>query len=913
MTQKPLIMLIDGNSLVHRAFHALPPLTARKTGEETGAVYGFTRMLLKAFSDYQPDYCAIAFDRKEPTFRHQKFADYKAHRPETPPSLMTQFERVRQLATAFNIPIFDRKGYEADDILGTLAVLACNQGLDSIIVTGDNDALQLISPCVKVLTPGKTLNDIALYDAPAVQQKYGISPEQIPDFKGLKGDPSDNIPGVPGVGEKTAARLLQQFGTVEGIYQQINKVTPEKLRNLLGENRELALHSKELATIVTNIPINLELSTCKTSAYDRQKVTDIFRELEFLKLLDVLPQPCNAESGTAKEIMNRDVPSERMGTYQVAKTFEEAESLVHEFMSAPEIAVSLEVASEQSSKSILTGMSLSTSPGRACFIPLRSPAIPYDKVLELIRTLLEHPGTGKIMHDAKENMPYLSDNNIKLHNLVFDTMIAGHLLGEKVLDIKTMALSHLNMDLSVNGAVNKSLELLPLHPDQSSSDAKKAIMADAITRLKQKLEQELRQEKLWELFREIELPLISVLARMESAGVKLDTGIVRQISQELEAQLVHAEETIYSQVGHRFNINSPQQLSAVLFKDLKLPSARKTRTGYSTSASVLEELKGTHPIIEYILEYRTLMKLKSTYIDVLPTLINSRTGRLHTKFNQAATSTGRLSSSNPNLQNIPLKGDWGKKIRRAFIAEPPCVLLAGDYSQIDLRVLAHLSQDKSLLTAFRNDQDIHATTAAELFGVPLDKITHDMRRVAKVVNFGVIYGMSDYGLEQATELSRDEAARFITAYFQKYPGVQAYLERTKQQAREKGYVNTLLGRRRYIPEIKSSNRQVVEAAERMAINMPVQGTSADLIKLAMVNIQKVMDEQGLQSKMILQIHDELIFEVLPDELERMKILMKKTMSEAMQLSVPLKVALKVGNNWGDLEEAVDASLPPAVK
>lgn len=916
MINKPLIMLIDGNSLMHRAFHALPPLTTRKTGEDTGALYGFTRMMLKALASYKPDYCAIAFDRKERTFRHLKFEDYKAQRPETPSALVAQLERVKQLVAAFNISVFDAAGYEADDILGTLAVQACEQGLNSIVVTGDNDAFQLISSCVKVLTPGKTLNDIAFYDESAVLKKYGVTPKQIPDFKGLKGDPSDNIPGVPGVGEKTATRLLQQFGSIESIYQDIDRVPQEKLRHILMENKALAFRSKELATIVTTVPLNLDLHACKTNAYDRQKVRDIFRELEFYKLLDVLPASGNTGHSGENQSPEEDdkAANVKRNISRIVKTDAEAEAVIQKMLATSHVALWLDLVLESRGKLMLSGIALAAVPDESYYIPLEGAAVSQERVMKLMKTLLENPQIGKIMHDAKVNMLYFLDNNIKLNNLTFDTMIAGHLLGEKALDIKTMALSHLNVDLSVNNAANKSLELIPLHPEaNSNNNEKKAIMAEVINRLRKELEPSLHQEQLWELFQKTELPLTVILAYMERNGVKLDTGIIREISLELEAQLGHTETMIYDQVGHRFNINSPQQLGIILFEELKLPPARKTRTGYSTDAAVLEELKDVHPVIEYILEYRRLVKLKSTYIDVLPNLIDSSTGRLHTNFNQTATATGRLSSSNPNLQNIPLRGEWGKKLRRAFVAESPCMLLAGDYSQIDLRILAHLSQDESLLQAFRDNRDIHSATASEIFNVPIDKITPDMRRVAKVVNFGVIYGMSDYGLEQATELSRQEAAQFITAYFRKYPGVQSYLEKTKKQARETGYVNTLLGRRRYIPEIRSSNRQVIEAAERMAINMPVQGTAADLVKRAMVDIQKRMDENSLRSKMILQIHDELIFEVLPDEMEKMKILVKNTMSGAMQLSVPLKVAIKIGKNWGDMEEVVDSSSPSDIK
>lgn len=891
--KQPVLLLIDGNSLIHRAFHALPPLTTSKTGEETGAVYGFTRMLLKVLGEFKPSHCAIAFDRPAPTFRHLKFEDYKAQRPPMPSELAAQFDRVRELVTALNIPIFEMDGYEADDILGTLSSQASSQGIDSIIVTGDTDALQLVSSQVRVLTPGRTLSDVTLYDESAVQQKYGIMPQQIPDLKGLKGDASDNIPGVPGVGEKTATKLLQQLGSIEDIYQRVEEVTPVKLRQTLIANKDLSQRSKELATIVTNVPITLNLDICKTGDYDREKVTDIFRELEFLSLLDTLP-PIKTHGQEEGQRIEKDV-------YQIIDTIEALNKLCAELSLVDSLAIGIELAPKSGNTPGLAGLALSPSPGKAYYIPLNSDSFPPEQVIDRLRVIIENPGIAKITHNAKESILPLADCSLKLANLTFDTMIAAYLLGDKSLDIRTLTLSRLGIDIGSRSTTARLEQPLQTEPGIPPIVRNACLIADITGRLSRVLEPELHREGLWRLFTEVELPLIPVLARMERNGIVLDVNIMTEISHSLEQQLLHVEDEIYSGIGHRININSPRQLSIVLFEELRLPYSRRTKKGYSTDASVLEELRGVHPVVEHILEYRRLAKLKSTYIDPLPSLVNPRTGRLHTSFNQTATTTGRLSSSNPNLQNIPLRGDWGKMIRRAFVSTPSWMLLAGDYSQIELRILAHLSQDDCLITAFRQDKDIHAATAAEVFNVPLDRVTPEMRRVAKVVNFGVAYGMSDYGLEQATELSREEASQFINSYFEKYQGVQNYITHTKQQVKEKGYVETLLGRRRYIPEVHSPNYQIREAAERMAINMPVQGTAADIIKIAMIQIQRELDQQGLDSKMLLQVHDELIFEVPLEELEEMKSLVEKIMSGVIELSIPLKVTIKVGTNWGEME------------
>jgi len=906
--KKPLLVLFDGNAIIHRAFHALPPLTVSKTGETIGAVYGFVSMLLKTINELKPTHYAIAFDRPAPTFRHKLFDQYKAQRPKTPDELVDQMRRVKQVVETFHIPIFELDDYEADDVLGTLSHQASEQGVDTIIVTGDADALQLVSPRVKVLTPRRAFGDTTLYDEAAVSQKYGVEPQYIADFKGLVGDPSDNIPGVTGIGEKTAARLIQQFGSIDQIYAHLDEVTPPKLRALLQQNEALARQSKELATIVTQTPITLNLDDCQVSQYDRQEVTRLFRELEFFSLLPKLPEAETTEMPSEPLLRVETKPIQER-VYQIINTTLALDELLNRLSSANSFAFDTETTSLNAMSAQLVGISLAPAPGEAYYIPVghvgwgQVEQLPLEQVIGQLKPLMEAPNLAKLAHNGKYDMTVLAEYGVIVNNLNFDTMLAAYLLGEKSLGLKALAFSRLGIEMTpitvLIGSGTKQLSMSQVEIKQAADYA--CADADMTGQLTELLEAELHQQGLWSLFAEVEMPLVPVLMSMERNGIALDTDLLRQMSHRLGEQLLKLESGIYNWVGHQFNINSPQQLSSVLFEELKLPPARKTKRGYSTGAAILEELRGVHPIVELILEYRQLTKLKSTYIDALPALLNPKTGRVHTSFNQTRTTTGRLSSSEPNLQNIPVRSELGKQVRQAFIAPPSTRLLAGDYSQIDLRVLAHLSQDKNLLSAFHRDEDIHAATAAQLFGVDASQVTSDMRRLAKTVNFGVIYGMSDYGLEQATELSRDEATQFISSYFAQYPGVEQYLESTKQQARNTGYVQTLLGRQRYIPEINSSNRQLREAAERMAINMPVQGTSADIIKVAMINLYQEMEKRRLKSKMLLQVHDELIFEVPQDEIEEMRQLVPQIMSTALKLSIPLRVDIKTGNNWGEME------------
>jgi DNA polymerase-1 len=910
--KQPLLVLFDGNAIVHRAFHAFgatkyrqaTPLTISRTGEVVSAVYGFALMLLKVLNELKPTHFAVAFDKKGPTFRHELYDGYKAQRPPLPEELGSQINRVKEMVRTFKIPLFEVDKYEADDVLGTLSQQAAVQGIDTVIVTGDADTMQLVSPHVKVLYPkaGRAFSDTALFDEAAVREKYGVGPEHIADLKALVGDPSDNIPGVKGIGDKTAVKLINDFGSVEDIYQRLDEVEPPKLRDKLSENKDVAFRSKELATIVTQMPVALDLDATRVTRFDRQQAADLFRELEFFSLLPRLPggegQPASVEVKAAAPV-----------DYRIVATGADLDEMVERLSAAPSLAFDTETTTFNPLVSPLVGISLSAEEGQAYYIPVghtlldEVPQLPLEQVVDRLKPVLENPEIPKSAHNAKFDMMALAEIGIDVAGLAFDTMIAAHLLGEKALSLKALAFARLGVEMTpIADLIGTGSKQIPMSQvDIKKTAAYSGADADMTFRLAALLGKDLEKQSLMKLFDEVEMPLVPVLLLMERHGVAVDCSILEEMSSRLGEQIGVLERKIYEEAKHEFNINSPAQLGKVLFDEMQLPTSRKGKNRYSTEASVLEELRPLYPFVKEILLYRQLTKIKSTYIDTLPALMNPKTGRIHTSFNQTRTTTGRLSSSDPNMQNIPVRGELGGQVRQAFIAPPGSCLLAGDYSQIDLRVLAHLSQDEKLLEAFRHDADIHAATASLLFAVAAAQVTPDMRRSAKTINFGVIYGMSDYGLEQATELSREEAGKFIRSYFEKYPGVRKYLDETKAKARRDGYVETLLGRRRYIPDINAANRQVREAAERMAINMPVQGTSADIIKVAMIDLYREMEKRKLKSKMLLQVHDELVFEVPDGEMATMRPLVPDIMESALKLSVPVKVDTKVGKNWGDMK------------
>ncbi len=917
MAERPLILLLDGNALVHRAYHAIPPLTG-PSGEPTNATFGFTSTLLKVLADCKPQYATVAFDVGR-TFRHEQYPEYKATRPSTPDDLQAQLGRVRDVVAAFNLPSKQLEGYEADDVLAALSKKAVEQGLDVIIVTGDTDIFQLVGPHVKVLLSGRKFTDTKLYNEAAIRERYGLEPKQLVDFKSLKGDPSDNIPGVPGVGKVTAARLLQEFGSVEDLYRHVEKVAP-KLRSKLEAKEANVRRGKALIKLVDDLPIDLDLDSCRLGAYDRDKVLALFRELGFYSLLRRLPRA--AKRPTAQLSLfaaQRGEEGERpaLGEYHLVSTEVALRDLVARIRAAGLCSVDVETTSVRPVEADLVGISLSCREGEGYYIPVghvphaaSKPQLSLDVVREQLGPLLADGNVAKYAHNANYDLIVLNQHGMLVRGLRFDTMIAAYLLHPlgRNLGLKGLAWQELGVEMTpIEELIGKGRGQLTM--DRVAVERVfpyAAADADMTFRLVPRLEAQLEEKRLSKLFTEVEMPLVPVLMDMECTGVALDVEFLKQMSRELYLRLNELEQQVQQQVRYPLNLNSSQQLSQALFIKLGLPTdgVPRGRSGrYSTAAGVLESLRSAHPVVELILEHRQLSKLKSTYVDALPLMVNSRTGRLHTSWNQTGTVTGRLSSSEPNLQNIPIRTDIGRRVRQAFVARTGCMLLGADYSQVELRILAHLSGDENLLAAFRRGEDIHASTAASILGVPLDQVTPDMRRLAKTINFGLIYGMSGWGLAARTELSQEEASQFISDYFAQYPRVREYLARTKQQAAEQGYVETLLGRRRYFPELQSGSKargNLRAAAQRMAINHPIQGTAADIIKIAMIRLHDELQSRGLSGEMILQVHDELVLEVPDNEVDRVAKLVKSVMEGAYKLDAPLKVDIKTGRHWGKM-------------
>jgi DNA polymerase-1 len=917
---RPRLVIFDGHGIVHRAYHAFPePLTVRKTGEVVTAVYGVANTLLTVLDQLKPTHVAFTFDPPGRTFRHEKDETYKAQRVAAPEDLRSQFGRVREVVEAFNIPIYVAEGYEADDALGTLAKQADVQGLETYLVTLDSDMVQLVGDGVKLFMMRPYQRDTIVYDEAAARERYGFDPKLMPDFKGLKGDTSDNIPGVPGIGDKTAVKLIEQFGTIENLYQHLDEVTPEKLRENLRAHKDDAFHSKEMATIQTDVPITLDLDACAIKNYDREKVLALFRELEFKSLAERLPEPVATNGAHAAEA--KAVP--RAQDYRTIVDEKALDALAKELAAAKAFAFDVETSDLNPIRCTLVGLSFAWAPGKAAYVPVgHRPALgdpeqlPIKTVLKKLGPLLENEKIEKTAHNAKFDIEALNRERVAVRGVVFDTMLACYLLGEGggeanrpgggSLGLKWVVAKRLNeemtaiTDLIGTGAKQISMAEVPIERAAPYGCAD----ADMTLRLRPLLEADLREQGMWPLFSEIEMPLVAVLARMEETGVAVDTDALREMSRGLEKQIARLEKEAYDSVGHEFNLGSPPQLSQVLFEELKLPKTRRTKQGFTTDATALEGLRGAHAVIDILLEWRQLTKLKSTYIDSLPALVNPATGRIHTNFNQTVAATGRLSSQEPNLQNIPVRTDLGNAIRRCFVARdygPDPLLIAADYSQIELRILAHLSQDPKLIEAFLADEDIHAATASQVFGVDMDKVTAEQRRRAKVFNFGVLYGLSEFGLSTREGITREEAAHFIDTYFTKYPRVKEWRERIIADTRENGYAETMVGRRRLIPEIRSSNFQVRSAAERVAVNMPAQGTASDIIKIAMNKIDAELTDRRLTTRMILQVHDELIFEGPAKDRDKVTELVLRIMPQSLDLAVPLRVDVKIGKNWGELE------------
>ena len=973
------LMLLDSNGLIYRGYHALPPLTTSK-GELVNAVFGFCSILLRGIQDVQPEYVAACFDLPGPTFRHEQFAAYKATRAPMPDDLRSQFPKVREVVAALRIPVYELAGYEADDVIGTITRDLDRRGVDTTVVTGDLDMLQIVTEHTRLMTTRQGVDSTVYYDPARIWERFELRPDQMIDYKALKGDPTDNIPGIPGVGEKTAAKLVGQFGSLEGIYGRIEEVKPDKLREKLVEAREQVFASRELSRIVRNLPITLDLEAARLSDYDRVEVVRLFREFEFRSLIDRLP-PLTGESVVAAAEALRSVagsvPAARVageaprGSRRDSREGGAGRSLIGEGaglqlsmdfgstgLTTPDVgpiaaasrstardggaAGSVDLAAalraavadptlmdrfeatDADAAEAAAWMAGKAEIGAALLMDDPRPMRGIPQALSLaggdgrvlvaeghaavgwLGDLLLRSGARVVGHETKPLVvANIAGGAPAPLPVAFDTQIAAYLLNASLRSQTIADVAHERLDVTlppagdVPPAVRVGLDAL-------------AAMA-----VREPLEKALVEAGLDRLFREIEMPLIPVLAEMEAAGVAIDREALALLDVEFGREMARLEAEIYLDVGHDFNLGSPKQLEQILFYELNLPKGKRTKTGYSTDASVLEELKPAHPMIGKLLDWRLYSKLRSTYIEALPLLVSDRDGRLHTTFHQAVAATGRLSSSDPNLQNIPIRSELGRRIRRAFVAGAPDVtLLAADYSQIELRILAHVSGDEHLRDAFARGADIHRETAARVLHKAAEDVTHDERSMAKMVNFGLAYGMSDFGLSSRAGISRAEAKEFIDNYFATYSGISYYMLHIKELARQQGWVSTLLGRRRFIPELRMSNPSLRGAGERMAINMPIQGTAADIIKIAMIRLPERLRSAGLRARMLLQVHDELVLEVPRGEVDAAVPILRSTMEEALKLDVPLTVDVKVGDDWESMrpltrEDAVLAELGEA--
>ncbi len=886
------ILLIDASSLIYPAFHVMGELKT-STGLPTGAIYGYARTVFMLLREYPSPYIAVAFDSRGPTHRHEKFSAYKAHRPAMDEALATQIPKIKELTEALRLKRFEAPGYEADDLIAALVSLAKASGLEVLIVSGDKDLLQLVEDGVRVLKPGRDVTkDLKILDADGVRKYLGVRPEQVIDFLALVGDSSDNVPGVPGIGEKTAQKLLSEFGSLDALLENIDKIEPKKLSERLKNFRDQAVLSRELVKLVPP-PLEISLEECRAQPPDEERLRSLLEELEFRSLLREL-----ALTPAAPSLSRSSPTGEGTGVRaatEIVLSESQLDALLEKLRDAPEISLDTETTGEDAMTAELVGISVAVEPGAGFYIPVAHrylgapPQLSREFVIEKLKAVLEtKPIIGQnLKYDAK----ILRRSGIDLKNITFDSMLAAYLLDpESRKDLNELArryLGHSVMDFSELGA--ERMDMVPVEQAARYSVAD----AEAVIRLKEKMLPELRSKNQEKLFYEIELPLIPVLIDMELNGILLDKEVLREQAKELETLATQLLQDIFHLAGQDFNPNSPKQVAYVLFEKLKLPVLRKTKTGPSTDAYVLQELAGLHPLPEKLLAYRELEKLLSTYVKKLPEYINPQTGRVHTTFQQHVTVTGRLSSTDPNLQNIPVRSELGGQIRKAFVAPPGRVLIGADYSQIELRVLAHLSGDAGLIGAFERDEDVHARTAATIFNIPLESVGPRERRIAKMINFGLSYGMTGYGLAQRTGLSRSEADKFIKNYFEKYPGVRAYMERVVREAEEKRYLETLLGRRRYFVELSSQTK-------REAINFPVQGSASDIMKLAMLRVYEKIKSGAIKADMLLQIHDELIFEADAAEAERAAQVIKRTMEEAFTLRVPLKVETHIGTNWGEI-------------
>ena len=921
----PVLYLLDGHALAYRTYFALTRgatggFTTRN-GEPTAGVFGFTSVLLRILERDHPDYLAVAFDTGK-TFRDEIFPAYKGTRAKMPDDLRPQIERIRQLVDAFNIPRLELEGYEADDVLGSVARQVAAKGIGVKIITGDRDLLQLVSDRIWVSLPGKSLGDSKDYRASDVQTYLGVRPDQVVDYKALTGDKSDNIPGVQGVGEKTAITLLQSYGTLEGVYKHLDEVSAG-VKKKLEEGKESAFLSQKLATIVTNLNVPLDLDQARTEYFDPPRVEALFRELEFRTLIQRLtalyplygkgkPQKGEQLSFLGGAAAPVEIIQKAAFKSEVVDSPLALRQLANRLAEARVISFDTETTSTDQMRADLVGISLAVDEGHGFYIPVghRSDLgtqLPVEVVLDALHGPLTNREIPKIGHNLKYDFVLLARYGLRVFPLAFDTMIAEWLTNPASHNLGLKNLAWVRLDFKMTeieeligkGKNQRLMSDVPV-PEAAAYAAADAV---AVLRLMPVLQAELESKHSTHLLKELEMPLVSVLADMEMAGISLDAAFLSQMSVELSQRMNELETKVFEAVGETFNINSTQQLSEALFTRLKLdPPDRTKRTAsghYSTSADVLEVLSGKHRAVDWVLEYRELAKLRSTYVDALPLQINPVTGRVHTSYNQTGSVTGRLASSDPNLQNIPIRTEIGRQVRQAFVAGTGCQLLSVDYSQVELRIAAHMSDDEAMLAAFLNNQDIHTATAAAILNIPLDLVTKDQRRHAKAINFGLIYGMSPFGLTRTTDLTLAEAEDFVEAYFKRFPGIKYYLDRVRIQAAADGYVETLLGRRRYFPGLKTQqNQNIRNREEREAINAPIQGTAADIMKLAMIRVQQALKESGLAARMLLQVHDELVLECPAEELAAAARLVQEVMESAYPLKVPLQTEARNGSNWG---------------
>ena len=936
---KKKLVLIDGHSLAYRAFYGLPLYDQRgkvafstSRGEHTNAVYGFANTLIKVWNEEKPDYIAVAFDLGR-TFRDDKYADYKGTRDKMPDELTPQIDLIVRLVEAFDIPAITAEGFEADDILGTLAKRAAADGLDVLIVTGDTDAFQLIDKRVRVLTSGRAYSDTAIYDEAAIKGRYGLKPVQLIDFKALKGDTSDNVPGVKGIGEKSATDLLQKYGSVESIYKNLARVEPARARSALEAGRDMAFLSKDLVTIRTDVPIRVTWEDCAVHTYDRGKVEALFDYLEFRTIRNRLPEggstPDRAPAAGAQmsmfadeavaEARARPIAKQKPSATKTIVVKDEAtlKSLVSNLQSAKIISFDTETTATDPLRASLVSIALAVKEGEGYYVPvghtqLTNNQLPLQKVIQSLKPLLENSNLPKVAHNAKYDMAVLRQAGIDVRGVAFDTMLAEFLIDPSArLGLKPLAKARLGVEMTEIGELigtgKKQITMAEVPIEDAAAYA--AADVDMTLRLMKAQEPELKKLGVRKLFDEVEMPLVPVLLDMEMAGVLIDAKLLKKMSDRLAKRLAQIEKEVYESVGAAFNINSPPQLADVLFGKLQLkaPGGRQTATGkVSVAADVLESMRGMHAVIDLILEHRQLSKIKGTYLDALPELVNPKTGRVHTSFNQTGAVTGRIASQDPNLQNIPIRTDLGREVRKGFVVPEGWKLIAADYSQVELRIVAHICRDPGLRAAFASGQDIHRATAATVLGIPPEQVTADQRRFAKTVNFGLLYGMGTRTLAEQAGIPMAEAQKFVDAYFAGFPNIKKYLDETKRKAKDEGYVETLLGRRRYFPILQTQTRDartniMQRAAEREAINHPVQGSAADIIKIAMIRIHAALKQKKLKARLLLQVHDELVLEAPEPEVGKVSKLVKEIMEDAYPLDPPLKVEIGVGDNWDEVK------------